>query len=187
VPASPAYPATRPDRAEAAQPISAPNPTYQPQTRAWPFRVGATVVNTRSIAVGGPFQGPAIIKAASWSWGSAATADANFSLYYSDDGSGAGTNLPATTRPSGTPIFEPIAHQTPSVADGDELREHFDQTQAGFTNAQPLQHVLNYYVPRAGQFFLKAMVRNGAVGTFDMKGIISIVENVPPELAANFL
>jgi hypothetical protein len=179
------FPKLRPERdpGAVASPLAASNPT----TKVWPFRIGATVVNTRTIAVGGPFQGPALIQWGTFAWGSAAVTGAGFALFWSEDGSGSGTNLSPGTRPSGTPIFEPIAHQTPTVVDTDEIREHFDQTAAGFTNAQPVPHLFNYYVTRPGAFFLKATIRNGSAGTFDMKGIISLIENVTPDQLARFL
>ena len=183
------YPTTRLDRGDSATPLQTTlvsSAVSVPTTQVWPFRVGAGVINTRSIAVGGPFQGPAILGDLSLSWGTAATTNVSFALYWSVDGSGAGVNLPASTRPSGTPVFSPIGFQTAAAANTEEFKEFFDQSQAGFTNALPLTTRLRYYIPQGGAFFLKAMVRNGAAGTFDCKGIVTVIENVSAEQAESF-
>jgi len=186
VPVETAYPTGRLDRAEPLIALGAPA-GVPPTFREWPFRIGASVANARTMVVSPAFVGPALIHHIDMSWGTAATTGVTFALYWSNDPSGQGQNLASTFRPSGTPILDPISHLTPAVADTDEIREHFDQTQAGVVTPIFVPSRFRYYVPRAGQFFLKAMVRNGAAGTFDMKGWIGLLENVTPEVAGNFL
>jgi hypothetical protein len=180
------FPRIRLDRAEGGQSVAAPSGPGV-STRMWPFRIGASVANARTMVVSPPFTGPAIITNLSFAWGTAATTGVSFALYWGEDGSGQGQNLASAFRPSGTPIFEPNGFLTPAIANTEELREFFDQTQAGFVTPVPLSSDVRYYIPLAGQFFLKAMVRNGAAGTFDMKGIVSMIVGVPPDQIANFL
>ena len=182
------YPSTRERTVDATVPVASISPTGATplSIRTWPWRAGANVVNARTTVVSPSFQGPAIIRDILFVDSTANTPGVGWALYWSTDSGGAGQNLAGNIRPTGTPILEPISFLTPALTDPDEIREHWDGTQAGITVVTVERLELRKYISQQGSFFLKLTVRNGGAGTIDLKGSVTVVENVPPELAATF-
>jgi hypothetical protein len=186
MPARIVYPSVRLDRAEAAIPAAQVGNAQPLIRKTWAYRIGVSVINTKTIIVSPAFQGPAVITEWSPTISQAATVNATLGLYWSDDNSQQGTNQAPTVRVSGTPILENITYLTPQKIFTVEDLGVLDMTDLGGNVAQNPQMRINYYVPRVGQFFLKLALRNGAAGTHDSKGSIVIAENVSPEQVANF-
>lgn len=178
------YPALRPAR----DPGLAPGPLENnaPNPKLWAYRIGASVVNTKTIIVSPAFQGPAIIAEWSPTISQAATTNATLGLYWSDDNSQQGVNQAPGTRISGTPILENITYLTPQKAFAVEDLGVIDMTDLGGNVAQNPQIRLYKFIPRVGAFFLKVALRNGAAGTHDSKGTVVVYENATADMLANF-
>lgn len=179
-----AFPAIRPER----DPGIAPSPLANsaPNPKLWAYRIGVSVVNTKTIIVSPAFQGPAIIAEWSPTISQAATTNAVMGLYWSDDNSQQGVNQSAALRISGTPLLENITYLTPQKAFAVEDLGVVDMTDLGGNVAQNPQIRLYKFVPRSGAFFLKVFLRNGAAGVHDSKGTVVVYENATADMLANF-
>jgi hypothetical protein len=176
------FPASRPERDQGV--ALSPLAQTGPNSKLWAYRIGVSIVNTKTIIVSPAFQGPAIIAEWSPTISQAATVNAVLGLWWSDDNAQQGVNQPPATRVSGTPILENITYLTPQKAFAVEDLNVVDMTDLGGNVAQNPQIRMNYYVPRVGAFFLKLALRNGAAGTHDSKGTIVIIENATREMIA---
>lgn len=186
MPATHAFPSVRNNRGEAALPAAQIGNAQPLLRKTWAYRIGVSVVNTKTIIVSPPFQGPAVITEWAPTISQAATVNAVMGLWWSDDNSQQGVNQAPTLRISGTPILENITYLTPQKAFAVEDLNVLDMTDLGGAVAQNPQMRINYYVARQGAFFLKIHLRNGAAGVHDSKGSVTLAENVSPEQAASF-
>lgn len=180
------FPGARPDRGDPSVASPAGQPPGGSTIRLWPFRARNSAGVGRSTVVSPFFQGPAILeRILTRNASGGLVPDPMFSMVYSEDDSGTGFNLSATTLPSGTPIFENLRNDadesvpTTAIGPGVPLVAHV---------ADGLLHEWTMgYIIRLPRFTLKFSVHvNNAGSDVSIFGYARIVENVPPNVLANF-
>lgn len=181
------YPSSRPDRAEASQPVTAVGgaSVSLPRSRVWGFLIGCTGPNQRTTIVSQAFQTPCVIWEMNVNWPQAGSGGGGLSLLYSTDNSGAQTNGPAA-KPSGTPVFDQAGFRSAAVSEVDTIPEHLSMIGEGGTVTIPLHMVMKYIIDTSGPIYLKLSLQAGA-GEIRTRGAVLVFEGASLEQLANFL
>jgi hypothetical protein len=180
-----AYPRPRPRKpqdiaaaasAEGGPPMVTP-PVGRIICRVWPYRLLVNTGAVRTTAVSAQYQGPALVTQIIFEQDNVAGPLGNFAVLWSLDNAGGGENLADTSRPSGTPIFEPQKnrHANP-VVDPDEIAEGFSMTNVPPSVHNPRDLRLRYLIDHEGPFFLKVTQRGASGGPGGNQGVITCLE-----------
>jgi hypothetical protein len=181
------FPAARLDRSESAQPLDASSsigtPTSSaPRTRIMPFAFRET--SGLCVVVSELMSGPAIIDMIAFQHDQAGGGRfPTFAIYKSLDGSGAGNDLPITTIPSGTRLFDNLQRQR---EDGFPAADNLGIP--SFT----LASTAGWWIWPLGilvtdpQFFVKLRCNENDAAVYAMQGYLRVVEGISDAVIRNF-
>lgn len=187
-PAAIVYPGIRLDRAEPMVSLGAEssgNVGTMPRARPWGFVIEANA-QTRTVAVSGPFSGPALILEILYRNIGQGTNLGGFGLFWDTSDGGAKNSSADVTAPPGTRVFAPSSVTVTSVANNENIPETIPSIAPGTDTIFPTVIRPRYVINVTGQFFLKVTIKGGNAGTLHTRGVITVVEAASVEELRTF-
>jgi len=180
------YPSSRPDRGEAAQPISAGGIAL-PVARTWAWYLGCAAANARTTVISPRFSTPLLIWQFAFNWAQAASGQGGLSFFYSGDDAGGQTQGPIANKPPGTPILEPVSFRSSATSESDNVPEHFSMITEGGTVTLPAVVNMKKLVNVSGGVHLKVSLATNAALDTRVRGYVVVFEAASEEELLNFL
>lgn len=180
------FPRVRNDRGEAAQPLSAPAQQTNIRTRVWPYYILCQGANSRTTIVSAPFTGPIMVYELKFRYGGGAASSGGLSLFWSTSEGGQLTNGPTSTKPGGTPIFDPASVISTAESDTDTIAEHIPNLNADpAVDQTPLMRP-RYIIDKNDRIFLKLSGQSSTTGSQHYRGWVVVFEGGSVQDLINF-